>query len=319
MDFQPDADQQALVEAVHAFCEGEFPPTRLKELAAGDTFDPKLWRGLSDIGIFSLALPEAEGGAGLGMAEAALVLEELGRWLVPGPLVGSLLGAGLLSGIAIGSPVGVIDADDQPQLVEHLAVLAGLVVMGESELRWIRGDQLEATAVAHPMDPLTPLHRLDLRPEGEPLGGAEAALAWRQRGAVLTAALQVGIARAVTDAAVAYAKQREQFGRMVAGFQAVKHICADMLVRTDLARAATYAAAVTLDDPEVGDLGRLVASAKMLADEAATANGRAAVQVYGGMGYTWEVDVHFYLKRSWVYATHFGTADEHADAMAQLL
>jgi alkylation response protein AidB-like acyl-CoA dehydrogenase len=319
MDFLPNADQQALVDAVHEFCQGEFPAPRLKELAAGDTFDAKMWTGLSDLGIFSLALPEADGGAGLGMAEAALVFEELGRSLVPGPLVASLLGAGLLPGVAVGSPVGVIDGADQPQLVEHRAALAALVVMEDSELRWVPADQLETTALAHPVDPLTPLHRLDHRPEGELVGGADVTLAWRRGGAVLTAALQVGIARAMTDAAVAYAKQREQFGRTVAGFQAVKHICADMLVRTDLARAATYAAAVTLDDPEVGDLGRLVASAKMLADEAATTNGRAAVQVYGGMGFTWEVDVHFYLKRAWVYATHFGTADDHADALAQLL
>jgi len=92
----------------------------------------------------------------------------------------------------------------------------------------------------------------------------------------------------------------------------------------ELARVATHAAAVTLDHPEADDPGaddpaRLVAGAKLLADEAAVTNGRAAVQVHGGMGFTWEVPVHYYLKRAWLHATEFGSADDHAEALAELL
>ena len=123
----------------------------------------------------------------------------------------------------------------------------------------------------------------------------------------------------LTELAVDYAKQREQFGRTIGSFQAVKHICADMFVRTELARVAVHAAAVTCDDDSADDASRAVAGAKLLADEAATVNSRSCVQVHGGMGFTWEVPVHFFLKRAWLHATEFGTADDHAEALAELL
>jgi alkylation response protein AidB-like acyl-CoA dehydrogenase len=136
---------------------------------------------------------------------------------------------------------------------------------------------------------------------------------------LLTAALQVGLAARLTELAVGYAKTREQFGRVIGSFQAVKHLCADMFVRTELARVAVHAAAVTLDDPDAADGPRMVAGAKLLADEAATINGRSSVQVHGGMGFTWEVPVHFFLKRAWLHATEFGTAEDHAEDLALLL
>jgi alkylation response protein AidB-like acyl-CoA dehydrogenase len=91
---------------------------------------------------------------------------------------------------------------------------------------------------------------------------------------------------------------------------------ADALVHAEVARTAVHAAAVTLDDPEVGNVTRAVAGAKLLAGEAALGNAKTAVQVYGGMGFTWEVDIHLYLKRAWLLDTVFGTPDEHADTVA---
>jgi alkylation response protein AidB-like acyl-CoA dehydrogenase len=173
-------------------------------------------------------------------------------------------------------------------------------------------------ALPDPLDPLTPMHELaELPAGGTALDVALPTL--RLEGAVLTAALQVGLATRLTELAVGYAKQREQFGKVIGSFQAVKHLCADMFVRTELARAAVHAAAVTLDDPEVGNAARAVAGAKLLADEAAGTNGRSCIQVHGGMGFTWEVPVHFLVKRAWVHATEFGTADEHAEDLAELL
>jgi alkylation response protein AidB-like acyl-CoA dehydrogenase len=122
--------------------------------------------------------------------------------------------------------------------------------------------------------------------------------------------------------AVDYAKERVQFDRPIAGFQAIKHLCADMLVRTEVARAAVYAAGAHLDDVDLAsyaDLDRGISGAKVMAGEAAVANGKAATQVFGGMGFTWEVDVHLYLKRAWVLDSHFGSADMHADVVAGAL
>jgi alkylation response protein AidB-like acyl-CoA dehydrogenase len=98
--------------------------------------------------------------------------------------------------------------------------------------------------------------------------------------------------------AVSYAKQREQFGRPVGSFQAIKHICADMLVRVELARVALHAAAVIADDPVAGDPIRTMAGATMLALDAALENSRKCIQVHGGMGFTWEVPAHLYLMRA---------------------
>ncbi len=132
---------------------------------------------------------------------------------------------------------------------------------------------------------------------------------------MLTAAFCVGMADALTDLAVAYAKEREQFNRPIGSFQAVKHLCADMAVRAEVARASVYAAACVLDDPSTGELVRYLSGAKLLANEAAITNGKSATQVFGGMGFTWEVDVHLYLKRAWVLDTHFGSIDHHADTL----
>ena len=98
--------------------------------------------------------------------------------------------------------------------------------------------------------------------------------------------------------AVAYAKQREQFGKPIGSFQAVKHMCADMLVAAETARAAVHAAAVTIDQPDVGDPDRAAAGAGLLAAEAAIKNGKTSIQVHGGMGFTWEVPAHLYLMRA---------------------
>ena len=123
-------------------------------------------------------------------------------------------------------------------------------------------------------------------------------------------------AQRALELAVEYAKERVQFDKPIAAFQAIKHLCADMVVRTEVARAAVYAAGAHLDAGDtLPGLDRAVGGAKLLAGEAAVTNGKTATQVHGGMGYTWEVDVHLYLKRAWLLDTHFGSADAHADAI----
>jgi alkylation response protein AidB-like acyl-CoA dehydrogenase len=173
--------------------------------------------------------------------------------------------------------------------------------------------------VATPTDPLTPVWLVDDLPAGETVGDGALAARLVREGTVLAAAFQTGIARATTDLAVAYAKEREQFNRPIGSFQAVKHILADMLVRAEVARAAADAAAVTLDQPEVGDPALAVAAAKAVAGEAAVRNGEACIQVHGGMGFTWEALPHLYLKRAWVLDAAFGSADASADEVAALV
>jgi alkylation response protein AidB-like acyl-CoA dehydrogenase len=300
MDFLPSTEQRDLQRGVRELLDDRFP---LASLAGG--FDQQLWDALDATGVFALRSE-----LGLGLADAALVFEELGRAAVPGPLVATLLAHGEAPG-----PVTLLESSRPPLLVAHLDRARWVLVVDGDRAVLAEASALVATPVDAPVDPLTPLHEVTDVPTGRDVPGAAT---MRSEGAVLTAALQVGLAARLTELAVDHAKTRVQFDRPVGSFQAVKHICADMLVRAELARAAVLAAAVTYDDSD-GDVeasARAVAGAKLLADEAATTNGRASVQVHGGMGFTWEVPVHFLLKRAWLHATEFGSADEHAEDLA---
>jgi alkylation response protein AidB-like acyl-CoA dehydrogenase len=311
VNFDLTPDQDALRDGVRSLCEGRFP---MKRVRGG--FDRAMWEELADAGVFSLRSSDAEGGAGLGAADAVIVFEELGRALVPGPIVWGHLAYGLVDGIVAG-----VDARAAtPVMVEQIDVLDAIVVMGDEELRAVPAREIDAASpVERPLDPLTPVHRVSALPDGERIGGADVLRRWERDGALLTAAYLVGMAAGCTELAVAYAKERQQFDRPIGSFQAVKHILADMAVRTEVARVAVHAAACTIDEPGVGDVARAVAGAKLLAGEAAIANGKSAIQVHGGMGFTWEVDVHLYLKRAWVLDTMFGSTGAHARAVADTL
>jgi alkylation response protein AidB-like acyl-CoA dehydrogenase len=321
MDFELTDDQVALQEGMRNFCSGRFPIEIVRRLADVGGVDRGGWRELAEMGVFALRLPEADGGIDLGWADAVLAFEELGRALVPGPLVWTHLAAGLVDGAANGDTVvGGIERADASALIEHPAALDELLVLDDGGAWLVRFDDLETDPLASPLDPLTPVSRVrGSLPQGEQVLDADAATALRLQGAALTAAALLGIAEAATDSAVAYAHERVQFDKPIGAFQAVKHILADMFTRTELARAAVYAAGVTLDEPLVGSAERAVSAAKLMAAEAAVGNGKACIQVHGGMGYTWEVDAHLYLKRAYALEPMFGSREDCADVMADLL
>jgi alkylation response protein AidB-like acyl-CoA dehydrogenase len=342
MDFELNDDQVALAEGVRALVHGRFDLETVRRAeGAGRTFEAAAWLELGRAGVFSLTLPEAAGGVGLGLADAAVVFEELGRALVPGPLVATALAAGLVEGAATGTAAAgllVGGGPHLPVLVEHLGALDALLVLTEAGVLVVDGAELaDVTAAAaridEPLDPLTPLWRpTGAVPPGRPAADRATSARLAHEGAVLTAALQVGHAAETVTMAVAYAKERQQFGRPIGSFQAIKHLCADMLTRAEVARCAVHAAACLADQPEAvavgaaaGDgspadvLRRAAAGAKLMADEAAVANARTAIQVYGGMGFTWEVPLHLHLKRSLVLATTFGTPSDRAEQLAGLL
>lgn len=325
MEFEPTELQTELAEGVRRLCDGRYPLDRVRAGEGSDrVVDREAWQHLGEAGVFGLCLAEAAGGVGLGLADAAMVFEELGRALVPGPLVATHLAAGLVEGAERGSVVvGLVELPAEPgvvpPVVEHLDDLDVLLSLTADGVAALDPGTLETVPLDRPMDPLTPVRTIASLPAGRPVAGPEVAAWWRRDGMVLTAALQVGLAAWATELAVTYAKDRRQFGRPIGGFQAVKHLCADMAVRTELARCAVQAAAVTIDQPEVGDGTAAAAGAKLLADEAALANGRACIQVHGGMGFTWEVPAHLAFKRARVLATHFGTADELAEQLGERL
>jgi alkylation response protein AidB-like acyl-CoA dehydrogenase len=297
MDLDLDDDQVALRDGIASLLAGRFDSDRVR---AG--FDRAMYEELAEAGVFSLLAD------GFAWADATVVFEQLGRYCVPGPLVGCLLAN---DGIA-----GVVERA-QPVWIDHLDLLESLYVVDDTAVTRVDARAIDAKPATWPLDPVTPMTRLEVLPDGV-VCDAEAST-WRRGGAVLTAAFQTGIADRMTEMTVAYAKERMQFDRPIASFQAIKHLCADMLTRTEVARAAVYAAGAHLDAPDLDGVERSVSTAKVMAGEAAIANGKTATQVHGGMGYTWEVDVHLFLKRAWVLDTQFGPADLHADRIAAAL
>jgi len=300
MNFDLTDDQIALRDGIRSLLEGRFPMERVRE-----GFDRSMFDELAEAGVFSLRAD------GFSWADAVIVYEELGRACVPGPLVDSF-GASVITGVVEPNPGHTI-------WVEHLAALDRLLVFTPEGVDAVDPRALDGAEAEWPLDPLTPVTPVSALPAGERVGEAPQAYRWWQEGALLTAAQQVGLAAALVDLSVAYAQDREQFGRPIGAFQAVKHMCAEMAVKAEVARASVQAAACVLDDPETGDLWRALHGAKILAGDAAITCGRLATQVHGGMGFTWEVDVHLYLKRAWVLDTRFGSVDAHADAVAAAL
>ena len=187
VNFDLSDDQVALRDGIRAVCEGRFPMTRVRE-----GFDRDGFAELADTGVFSLRSD------GFSWADTSLAFQELGRALVPGPLVWSHLAHELVGGIVCGvehpAAVGTV-------MLEHLAVADAIVVLEEDRvLRLEPGALDDAEPIAWPLDPLTPVHRIDVLPEGEVVGEAPDAARWRAGGAVLTSAYEAGMAQACVDA-----------------------------------------------------------------------------------------------------------------------
>jgi alkylation response protein AidB-like acyl-CoA dehydrogenase len=319
MEFRLSDDQFELQDAVRRFCVDTLPIGGVAERVGG-LGDRSSWRALADLGVFGLLVPAKAGGSGLGCIEATVAFEQLGGHLVAGPVVWSTITASLMTGTVDGSRVVAgLELDLQvadPLVVEHGAEADTVVVLRHGGAFAHEREDLPDSVALDPLDPLTPVTRFGQLPEGSRIGDAETTQHLRLLGTVLSAAQLLGIAGQSLEVARDYALTREQFNVPIGSFQALKHLMADMFVRVELARSATYAAASIIDNPRVGEPERAVRIAKLLAGEAALANSRAAVQILGGMGFTWAMPPHFLLKRSWVLESSFGTTEDHARALA---
>lgn len=322
MDFRLDEQQLELQDTVRRFCAARFG---VEDLARrdGQMIDRGTWREMAELGVFAVLVPAADGGLGLGVVEAAIVFEQLGGHLVSGPVLWTTLAASCVDGTAGGERlvggVDAIDSSDDPITVEHGCEIDALLVLRGDGLFLCAGSDLPSFRPVAPFDPLTPVGHTGAIPRGARVGDAAAAARMRLVGTVLSAALLLGVSDTALESSRRYALEREQFGVPIGSFQAVQHMLADMYVRTALARSALYAAAAVLDDPGIGNPVATSAAAKLLAGEAAIENARAAIQVHGGMGFTWEMLPHYLLKRAWVLEHTFGDAGSHALALGARL
>ena len=309
MDLEPSPDQVALVDELRRFLAARVP-------RPASAF-PGVWDELAAMGVLTLPVPEPDGGVGLGWAEAALAFQALGHSGAAGPFVATAAAAAA----GLSSAVTTLVADHAPArqvVVEHLDQIESLLVLRPDGVWRVDVPLAGARAVERPLDPLTPVHLVDALPRGEQVGDAALARLVARHAALLAAAQQVGLGAAAVELATTYAGQREQFGRPIGSFQAVKHLLADAVVGIEVARAAVDAAAVTADEASAPDdptVERAVASARIVASDAAQRATRASIQVHGGMGYTWELNAHLHLKRVLVLDQTPSTVDDAIDAL----
>jgi alkylation response protein AidB-like acyl-CoA dehydrogenase len=315
-------EHEELRQAVRRFVDTNIPSAAVREAVdATSESRPSFWGALCEPHWLGLHVAEGHGGAGFGLVEQAVVLEELGRACAPGPYLATAIAAAVLEDagghaaarwlpkLAAGEATGAIALNGaRPVLGGHQADVVVVELdsawyaldatgVGASEVTSIdlsrRVAQLALDGVQPPADCL-----LDIASERV-----------RDIAAVLMAAEAIGVAQWCVDTASDYAKVRVQFGRPIGQFQGVKHRCADMLARTELARAATWDAARAVRDIDNG-AGMAIAAAAALAFEAAFLNAKDCVQTLGGIGFTWEHDAHLYLRRAITLHQLAGTPDE---------
>lgn len=334
MRFALSEEHQALAATAGRWAEASFGPARLRQAAAGQPVDQAGVRTeLAEMGWLGIVVPEALGGSGGTVLDGCLVAEQLARHLVPAPFAGPALvvataaallpeveRTGVLTGLADGTTAYALVLDER---------LRWPPVAGEGRaFEWTPGARLlvpgpeglaeEDPGAASPI-PCQDLTRQvgrvpGLAPWADPSGDrTELVLAVAHVG---LAACLVGTMSGAMDTALAHVATRQQFGRTIGSFQAVQHLCADMLVDVESARTATYGAAWAVGNLTPGEAVVAGATAKAWAAAAARRVCETAIQLHGGMGYTWECDAHLYLRAALFCADAFGGEAGALDTVA---
>jgi alkylation response protein AidB-like acyl-CoA dehydrogenase len=328
MNFDFTDDQQAIKSTAKEFLAARYKPDKLRQLAEAGEYDSAIWDEMRELGWAGIFIDEEHEGQGLGMVELVILMEELGFALAPSPFF-SNAAAGLLiqhagseeqkrkwlPGIATGERLGTVgelnngsaplvaDAEDAALIVLVDGDRATVVERSAAEVE--RADTIDSTRRFASVS----------AEGGEPLeGDVQAGL---DRIATALAAELTGLAQRTMDMAVEYAKERKQFERPIGAYQAVSHRCAQMLMEVESARALTYFAAYAAEsEPE--ELSLAASAAKAYASDTGWRVSASSLQVHGGIGFTWEHALHFFLKRAKADGHLFGTARAHRDRVAEL-
>ncbi|HET8923051.1 MAG TPA: acyl-CoA dehydrogenase family protein [Candidatus Acidoferrum sp.] len=356
MEFGLNESQEILKESTRQFFAGECPIAEVRRLMETDTaFDPKLWAKLAEQGYTGIIFPEEFGGVGLGIVELILLMEEAGHALLPGPFFSTVALAGsvlhevantgqkrkYLSPICRGEARATValleaaagwDAADV-QLTAVSGKLRGekLFVTDAAVADWIivvaRNGFFLVDAKASGLR-IAPMLGIDLTRKiysvqfddtpAEKLGETSGVSKALDMATVALAAEMVGGMQRTLDLTVEYAKTRKQFGKPIGMFQAVQHQCADMYLETESSRSAVYYAAWALEE-NAPDVASAVSIAKIYASDASRTVGNRGIQVHGGMGFTWENDIHLYYRRAKASETAFGDATFHRERLARLV
>jgi alkylation response protein AidB-like acyl-CoA dehydrogenase len=374
MELEFTEEQEELRAGVRAMLERECPMSLVRSVVEDGESADGLWKQMVELGWPALTIAEEHGGIGLGAVELAVVVEELGRVVAPGPFMSTVSQfaplvreAGspeqqtrFLGGVAEGSLTGALALTEattalDPGGIHATATRAGDGWQLSGEKRFVLGgvdadeiavvarvegsegeDGVAAFVVPRADTKVTPVEAVDAtrslatvaldgvrvdgdRLLGEPGPATATAVRRALEEAVAAIALEtVGVCQTIFDVTLEYAKQREQFGVPIGSFQAIKHKFADMLVALERARATGYYAALTIaEDDERRSLAS--STAKAAAGDCERLLSKEGIQIHGGIGYTWEHDMHLYVRRAKTGGLLLGTAAEHRARIADLL
>jgi len=326
MDFDLSADQLALRDGARDLLDDLASAAQVRtHTATQNAYDTALWSAMTEQGWLAIEVPESDGGIGLSGVEVAVLAEELGRHAAPAPFLATILSVDALAGAGETDWVGRLLAGDAIACVAWDAAApvayapsADIAVVCTGDA--VYAQELAARPQREPaMDLTAELGWLAFdASKARRIGDADARARLIDRGAAFTSADLLGGAARALDMAVEYAKDRVQFGKPIGSFQAVKHRCADMLVDVEGMRSTVYWAAWCI---AAGDAEASVASSttKVWCSDASKRVMASALQVHGGIGFTWEHDLHFFLKRAQREQLEFGDAAYHRARLTELL
>ncbi len=332
MDFRFTADQLVFRDAVRDFLDGECTPARIRSLIETRDGGALQFRAtLAELGLAGLVIGADHGGLGLGELDAVLAAEEIGRAAVPGALFdGIAVAAPLLADaspalasewlpkVAAGEATIAIGHEINPFVLD--AEIADLLLLERDGALYAMPRRSVTLSDTPSIDPTRRVSRVDWTPSADfrIADGPRFQALWslaHDRAALYAAADLVGATQRMLDMAVEYTKNREQFGRPIGSFQAVKHLLADVQVKLTFARPVVYYAAYALAH-DLPMKSVRVSHAKAAAADAALLGARRTLQVHGAMGYTWEYDLQIWMKRAWATAQCWGTAAWHRGRIA---
>jgi alkylation response protein AidB-like acyl-CoA dehydrogenase len=318
MRFDLDEQQRDFAASIDAALAAADVPGAVRAWAGGDVGPGrKVWARLTDLGVTALAVPERFDGIDAHPVDLVVAFERLGRWCVPGPVTESIAVAPLLladdercATLASGELIATVALPPQvPRATD--ADTAGLTLLADLD-----GTVREASA-GERHESVDPSRRLfDVSGEYS-TWQADVARAY-EFGALATAAQLVGAGQALLDAAVDYAKQRAQFGRVIGSYQAIKHKLADVHIALELARPLLHGAALSLADRSL-DTARDVSAAKASASDAALLAARSALQTHGAIGFTAEHDLSLWLLRVQALRSAWGDPASHRRRVLEAL
>lgn len=331
MDFTFTEDQELFRDSAREFLVNEVTAEKVRELWETETGrSPALWGQLAELGLTAITVPEEHGGLGMNELDMVLIAMECGYVALPEPLLDTVLvaapmlaqlsiGAEWLPKIASGEAKVAVGHGINPFVADaHVADL--LLLQYGDEVHALTQDQVKLTR-NESVDPSRRIFRVEWTPSNATRVASDAQALWNQtlnRAALSCAAQSLGAAQRMIDISVQYTSERHQFGKPIGSFQAVKHHMANVAYKLEYAKAPLYRAAYAIAHGQaIADVA--VSHAKIAASEVGQIAAKNGIQVHGAMGYTWEVDLHIFMKRAWTLDNTWGDRAFHKQRVAEFV